>query len=184
MAEVKPNILTKWHSTVMKELRSNSSRVYQPCIFISISTVVSYIYRTQAVVCKTSECWMVTYQMSSTFNSTCCLHTAATTRCNSGAQISAVTWLTVHEHIVAVAFCPRKRSSALLVHEQQAPLKWCLSSRHSLACGDCKREIYENTGSGVQNVWMLTGKSWKVIYIFCLFIFSFSIFFIFIFFRS
>ena len=33
----------------------------------------------------------------------------------------AVTWQTVHEHIVADAFCSKKSSSALLVHEQQAP---------------------------------------------------------------
>ena len=30
------------------------------------------------------------------------------------------TWRTVHEHIVADAFCSKKNSSALLVPEQQA----------------------------------------------------------------
>ena len=33
---------------------------------------------------------------------------------------SAVTWRSVHEHIVADAFCTKKSSSELLVHEQQA----------------------------------------------------------------
>ena len=35
----------------------------------------------------------------------------------------------------------------IYIHEQQAPLKRCLSSRHSTACGDYKRNIYENTSS-------------------------------------
>ena len=39
--------------------------------------------------------------------------------------ISAVTWWTVHEHIVADVFRPKKRSSALPAHKQQAPQKWC-----------------------------------------------------------
>ena len=33
------------------------------------------------------------------------------------ATISAVTWQTVHEHIVAGVFSSKKSSSALLVHE-------------------------------------------------------------------
>ena len=38
---------------------------------------------------------------------------------------------------------PFKNSlSALLVDQQPASLKWCLSSRHSTACGDCKIKIY------------------------------------------
>ena len=37
--------------------------------------------------------------------------------------ISAVTWSTVHEHIVADAFCSKKSSSALLVPEQQVSQK-------------------------------------------------------------
>ena len=44
-------------------------------------------------------------------------------RCNSGTQISAVTWRTAHEHIVADAFRSKKISSAVLVNEQQASLK-------------------------------------------------------------
>ena len=36
-------------------------------------------------------------------------------RYNSGTQISAVTWQTVHEHIVAHAFRSKKISLALLV---------------------------------------------------------------------
>ena len=58
--------------------------------------------------------------------------------------ISAVTWRTVHEHIVADALRSKNSSSALLIHEQQASQKWCLSSRHSTACGDYERTIYEN----------------------------------------
>ena len=58
---------------------------------------------------------------------------------------SAVTWRTDHdEHIVADAFRSKKSLSALLVHEQQASQKWCLSSRHLTACGDYKIDIYEN----------------------------------------
>ena len=49
--------------------------------------------------------------------------------------ISAVIWRTVHEHLVADAFCSRKSSSALLVHEQPASLKRCLLNHHSTACG-------------------------------------------------
>ena len=40
-------------------------------------------------------------------------------KCNSETQISAANWLTVHEHIVAKAFCSKKSSSVLLVHKQQ-----------------------------------------------------------------
>ena len=36
-------------------------------------------------------------------------------------MISVVTWRIVHEHIVADAFHSKQSSSALLVHEQQAP---------------------------------------------------------------
>ena len=68
--------------------------------------------------------------------------------------ISAVTWQTVYEHIVADVFCCKKSSLALLVQGQQSSLKGCLSSRHSTTCGDCNRKIYENSGS-VQNVSML-----------------------------
>ena len=38
---------------------------------------------------------------------------------DSGIQISAMTWRTVDEHIVADTFCSKKSSSMLLVHEQQ-----------------------------------------------------------------
>ena len=41
-------------------------------------------------------------------------------RYNSGTQISAVTWRTVHKHLVADAFRSKKSSSALFVHDQQA----------------------------------------------------------------
>ena len=57
---------------------------------------------------------------------------------------SAVTWQTVHEHIVADAFCSKSSTSALLVHEQQASQKRCLLNRHSTACG-YKNGIYMNT---------------------------------------
>ena len=80
-------------------------------------------------------------------------------RCNSGTQISAVTWETIHEHIVANVFCSKKSSSVLLFQEQQASLKWCLSSRHSTACCDCKKNIYENTGSGCK-----MSERWKETY--------------------
>ena len=42
-------------------------------------------------------------------------------------QVSVVTWQTVHEHIVVDVFCCKKRPSALLVHQQEASRKWCLS---------------------------------------------------------
>ena len=48
--------------------------------------------------------------------------------------ISAVTWRTAHEHIVADALHSKKSSSALPVHEQQASQKRCLLNRHSSAC--------------------------------------------------
>ena len=68
-------------------------------------------------------------------------------RCNSRTHTSAVIWRTVDGHIVTDVFRSKKSSSALLVHEQKAPLKGCLSSHYSAACGDCKRKIYKNTGS-------------------------------------
>ena len=49
--------------------------------------------------------------------------------------VSAVTWQTVHEHIVADAFRSKKSSSALLVHEQHASQKRCLLNRQSTASG-------------------------------------------------
>ena len=58
--------------------------------------------------------------------------------------ISAVTWRTVHEHLVANALRSSNSPSALLIHEQQASQKWCLSSHHSTACGDFERIIHEN----------------------------------------
>ena len=76
-----------------------------------------------------------------------------------GTQISAVKWRTVHEHVVADAFSSKKSLSALLVHEQQASLKGCLSSCHSTACGDCNTKIYENTGSECK-----TFEYWKIAY--------------------
>ena len=65
----------------------------------------------------------MTYQMSLTFNSACYFHIAATTDVTVEHKFSAVTWRTVHQHIVADAFHSKKRSSELLVHEQQASLK-------------------------------------------------------------
>ena len=44
----------------------------------------------------------------------------------SETQISAVTWRTANEHILADTFCSKKSSSALLVHEQKASQKGCL----------------------------------------------------------
>ena len=59
-------------------------------------------------------------------------------RNNTGTKISTVTWWTVHKHIVTDMFCSKKSSSNLLVHEQQASQKWCLSSHHSTACDEEK----------------------------------------------
>ena len=67
---------------------------------------------------------------------------------DSGTQISAVTWRTIHEHLVTDVFRSRKSSSALLVHAKQASQKWYLSSHHSTACGDYKRHIYEKQLNG------------------------------------
>ena len=47
-------------------------------------------------------------------------HIVVTTDVKQWNTIRAVTWRTVHEHIVADAFRSKKSSSALLVHEQQA----------------------------------------------------------------
>ena len=44
-------------------------------------------------------------------------------RYNSAAQITAVTWQTIHEHIVADAFHSKENLSTLLVDEQQASQK-------------------------------------------------------------
>ena len=44
-------------------------------------------------------------------------------------------------------FCSKKSSSALLVHEQQVPQKWCLSSCHWSPCGEYKWNIYEDTST-------------------------------------
>ena len=52
-------------------------------------------------------------------------------RCKMLSTISAVSWRTVHEHIVADTFRSKKSSSALFVHEQQASQKRYLSSYHS-----------------------------------------------------
>ena len=38
-------------------------------------------------------------------------------------SITAVTWYSVHEHIVADTFHSKNSSSVLLVHDQQAPQK-------------------------------------------------------------
>ena len=78
--------------------------------------------------------------MSLTLNSVCYLHIPA---------ITAVTWWTVHEYIVADACRSKKRESAFFVHERQASLKWCVASRHLSACGYCKWNIYMRT----QEVW-------------------------------
>ena len=83
--------------------------------------------------------------MSLTFNSPCSLHIKVVT--TDITQISAVTWQIVDEHIVADTVCSKKCSLVLLVHEQEAPQKLCLSSSHFTACGDYKRNIYKNTSS-------------------------------------
>ena len=58
-----------------------------------------------------------------------------------------MTWRTVHEHIVADAFHSKKSLLALLVYEQQAPQKLCLSIHHSNVCGEYKINIYDNRNS-------------------------------------
>ena len=45
------------------------------------------------------------------------------------------------------AFRSKESSPVLLVHEQQAYEKRCLSSRHSTACSDYTKNIYENTSN-------------------------------------
>ena len=49
--------------------------------------------------------------------------------------MSAATWRTVHEGIVADAFRSEESLSALVVHEQQASQRRCLLNCHSTACG-------------------------------------------------
>ena len=58
-----------------------------------------------------------------------------------------MTWRTVHKHIVSDAFRSKKSLSALLVPEQKASQKWGISSRHSIAFGDYKRNTYANTSA-------------------------------------
>ena len=70
------------------------------------------------------------------FQQRCCLHIIVITGVKWWNTISAVTWLTVHEHIVADTFRSKKSSSAQLVQEQLAPQKCHVSSRHSTVCGD------------------------------------------------
>ena len=72
--------------------------------------------------------------------------TFATT--DSGTQISAATWRTVHEHLVTDAFRSKKSSSALFLYAKQTSQKWYLSSHHSTTCGDYKRHIYEKQLNG------------------------------------
>ena len=77
-----------------------------------------------------------------------------------GIYISISIYLSIlfmHEHRVADMFWSKKSSLALLAHEQQQPQKWCLSSRYSTACGDYKRNIYENKSSVCK-----TSKCWKM----------------------
>ena len=57
-----------------------------------------------------------------------------------------------------IYICSKKSSSALPVHVQQASQKWCLSSHYSTACGDYKKNIYENTS----NNWKAS-KYWKML---------------------
>ena len=57
-----------------------------------------------------------------------CLHVAVTTDVKWWNTIGAVTWQTAYENTVADALHSKKSSSALLVHEQQAPQKWCIPS--------------------------------------------------------
>ena len=102
-------------------------------------------------VCKTSECWKMTYQMSLTFNSLLLAHTS-NHRCNSEIQISAVTLWTVHEHIVANPFRSKKSSSALLVHEQQVSLKWC----HSDVLARTACVLIYLPLAGTTSIWMTT----------------------------
>ena len=52
-----------------------------------------------------------------------CLHRVDTKDIKQRNTISAVTWRTGHEHLVADAFQSKKSLSALFFHEQQAPQK-------------------------------------------------------------
>ena len=50
------------------------------CIYTYIYVyTIMYKREHRGSVCKTSECWTITYQMSLTFNSACSFHIAATT---------------------------------------------------------------------------------------------------------
>ena len=57
------------------------------------------------------------------FQQRCYLHIRVATDLKQWNTTSAVTWGTVHEHIIADTFCSKRSSSALLLHEQQAPQK-------------------------------------------------------------
>ena len=58
------------------------------------------------------------------FQQRCCLHIVVTTDEELWNIISAVTWRTVYEHIVADTFHSKQSSSAVRVHEQQTPLQF------------------------------------------------------------
>ena len=59
-----------------------------------------------------------------------------------------------------------KSFSVLLIHEQQASQKWCLSSHHSTACGDYKRNIYMRTQAVSAkrlnvDIWHISNRRWN-----------------------
>ena len=57
------------------------------------------------------------------FQQRCSLQIVVTAGVKYWSKISAVTWRTVHDHIVADTVRSKKSSSTLLFHEQQAPQK-------------------------------------------------------------
>ena len=70
-----------------------------------------------------------------------------------------MSWWTVNKKTVSDAFFSKRSTSALLGHEQQTAQKWCLSIRHSTACGDYNENVYENTSNVCK-----THKCWKMTY--------------------
>ena len=63
----------------------------------------------------------------------------------SRTQITAVTWQTAQEGIVADLFYCKKNTLVLLVHKQQASQNWCLSSFQKLYSTKCSWIIHRVT---------------------------------------
>ena len=72
--------------------------------------------------------------MSSIFNSACCLS------------------IVVATDAIIVSFRSNKSLSRVLVHEHRASQKRSVSSHHPTACGDYKRNVFENISSIYRHV--------------------------------